>query len=227
MGVRKTGRTVLICFTGLDGSGKSTLAKALVVALNQRGIESRHVYSRFEPLLSRPLLVLGRLLLLRKGEQNGDYRQVCAARQKVLSKPGLAVIYQFLTLFDYWWQMLVRVVIPLKLGKTIVCDRYTYDTIINLAVDLNYSDSRLGKALNRFSGLLPKPELVFVMDVPEEIALQRKCDIPSIDYLKERRRLYLHLARKNKAVILDGTKDLTELETIIRDKVLERVIPGE
>ena len=83
------------------------------------------------------------------------------------------------------------------------------------------------EVLDRFSRLLPRPELVFVMDVPEEIALQRKCDIPSIDYLKERRRLYLHLARKNKAVILDGTKDLTELETIIRDKVLERVIPGE
>jgi len=225
MGARKKTRAILICFTGLDGSGKSTLAKALVKELKGRGVESRYVYGRFAPLLIKPLLVLGRLLLLRGLQQNEDYNQYSAGRNEVLKKRWLGVVYQFLMLFDFWWQMLVKAAIPLKLGKNVVCDRYTYDTVINLAVDLSYSENRMDRMLNRFSKFLPRPELVFVMDVPEEIAFQRKRDIPSMDYLKERRELYLHLQSKSGTIILDSTDDLENLKSIIRDKALEKIAP--
>ena len=225
MGVKKKNRAFLICFTGLDGSGKSTLAKALVSDLKAHGVESRYVYGRFEPSLIKPILFIGRVLFFRGQRHDGDYRQYSAQRYKVFRSPFMSVAYQFLMLFDYWLQMLIKTVVPLKLGKTVVCDRYTYDTVINLAVDLDYSNNRMNKVFDLYSKLLPKPERVFLMDVPEEIALQRKDDIPSIDYLIERREHYLLLGKRCGATILDATEGLKELESKIRNKILDEVEP--
>jgi len=224
---KKKAKATIICFTGIDGSGKSTLAKTLVAELEQCGIESQYLYNRIEPLLTRPFVLLGKVLFFGGHGQKEDYRRYATTRAKVFGNRYLAIVYQFLILADYWWQMLLRMIKPLRLGKTIVCDRYIYDTVVNLAVDLNYSEDRMGKVLDRFSRLLPRPALVFVMDVPEEIALQRKDDTPALEYLKERRELYLYLGKKCGAIVLDGTKDLQELEGKIRDNVLERVMSSE
>ncbi len=58
--IRKRTMSFLICFTGLDGSGKSTLARATVEILEERGIASQYVYNRVEPLLTKPLMEMGR-----------------------------------------------------------------------------------------------------------------------------------------------------------------------
>ena len=46
--------------------------------------------------------------------------------------------------------------------------------------------------------LIPKDSRLIVIDVDESIAYNRKHDIPSINYLKERRKLYLTLAKNIK-----------------------------
>jgi len=61
--------------------------------------------------------------------------------------------------------------------------------------------------------------MVFFVDVPEEIACERKSDIPCIDYLKERRRIYLEIGREYGVTILNGSKDLTSLESEIVNEV--------
>ena len=103
--------------------------------------------------------------------------------------------------------------------KNIVCDRYIYDTVVDLATDLNYSDSKRNSVLRNFLRLSPKPDMIFLIDLPEEIAYQRKTDVPSINYLRERREIYLNIGKECGMTLLDGSKELGELENLILNKV--------
>ena len=55
----------LICLTGIDGSGKTTLARSLARTLDEQGIPATSIYGRTYPVLSRALMLLGRIILLR------------------------------------------------------------------------------------------------------------------------------------------------------------------
>ena len=107
------------------------------------------------------------------------------------------------------------------LGQSVVCDRYIYDTVTDMAVDLNHSKERIRAALECFLHFFLKPCLVFLIDVPEETAYKRKVDIPSMDFLKERRTIYLDIAREYEMTILDGSQDEAKLKSMIQTRLDE------
>lgn len=215
-------RGFLICFTGIDGSGKTTLAKTLVEAMTKRGIKVKYVYGRYDDIMVKPFITVGRALFLKGKDASVDYADYSRAKRKAYQNRLFSAGYQYLLLFDYLFQLLVKVSFPLMLGRNIICDRYIYDTVVtDLAVDLGYSDEKLRSILRIYSGLLPKPDLVFLVDAPEEIAFQRKGDICSVEYLKERRKIYAELGEEYKMSILDSSRSLSELEATIGEKVLD------
>jgi dTMP kinase len=209
----RLGNGIFICFTGIDGSGKTTLARALVAGLKTKGFRTRYVYGRLQPIILRPVFMVGRLLFLRKKDMYRDYVEYSQAKKGLLENRGLSAVYENLVLLDYFFQMMMKVRFPLATGRDIVCDRYVYDTIVtDLAVDLKYPQWRISRALRRYLWLFPRPNLVFLIDVPEEIANRRKDDVPSVKYLEERRRLYLEVGREHGMIILDGSKAPDELK---------------
>jgi thymidylate kinase len=217
-------KSTLICFTGIDGSGKTTLAKALVGYLESRGIPSCYVYGRLQPIILWPVFLVGRALFLRRKDMYRDYVGYSQAKKGLLENRVLSALYECLVLFDYFFQITMKIRLPLAIGRDIVCDRYVYDTVItDLAVDLNYSQWGIGKALRRYLWLFPKPDLVFLIDVPEEIANKRKDDVPSVKYLEERRRLYLQVGREHGMTILDGSKGLEELRIAVQTEAMRHL----
>lgn len=215
-------RGFFICFTGIDGSGKTTLAKSLVEAMKKNGIESRYVYNRFNPFMLKPFIIVARALLLRGKDMFEDYIADSNAKRRIFKNRFLSIVYQSFLLFDYSFQIFLKVKIPLMLGKNIICDRYIYDTVCtDLAIDLNYSDDKIVNILKKCLYLFPKPDMTFLIDVSEEVAYGRKDDVPSVDYLKDRRNIYLEIGRVYEMIILDGTKDLTELKDVVENKVIE------
>ena len=171
-------------------------------------------------MMSKPAIHVARALFLRGKDIFGDYQEYSRARKGLFRKRLLSSIYEYLLRVDYFFQALLKIALPLKLGRNIVCDRYVYDTVVtDLAVDLNYSPSGVHQVLQRYLRLMPTPDVVFLVDVPEEIAYERKNDLPSIDYLRQRRGIYLDVGREHKMTVLDGAKDLSELESEIRRKV--------
>ena len=214
----------LICITGIDGVGKTTLAKNLVKMMTQDGVRFEYVYGRLKPFILRPFMILGRKILLKGKNIFSDYTNYKNTK-KYLSKnyPILAWIYQALLLFDYFIQIFLNIKIRLLLGKNIICDRYIYDVVItDLSVDFNYSEKDVRKVLHYILLLLPKPDVVFLIDLPEEIAYRRKNDIPSIDYLRDRRRTYLSLSKEFGMVILDGSQSLEELRQTAKEVIKRR-----
>ena len=221
----KKRRGVFICFTGIDGSGKTTLAKSLVDAMEQKGVEAKYVYNRYTPVILRPLMLVGRWLFLRGKDIFENYEDYADAKKSASKKhPFWATLYQRILLFDYFFQILFKIKLPLLFGKTIVCDRYIYDTAItDLSVDMNYSKDKAVNLLNNLLHFFPEPDITFLIDVSEDIAYQRKDDIPSIEYLKERRKMYLDVGKAYKMVIFDGSKSLEDLKNSIQEEVFGKV----
>ena len=212
---------VLISFTGIDGTGKTTLSKELVKSLKERGIECKYVYGRLKPFILKPFMLLGEWIFLRGRDVSRNYSDYANTKRTAIEHNSiLSRIYQRILLFDYVLQIFFKVKVPLSFGKNIVCDRYIYDTVItDLSVDMDYSEDKTIQLLNNLMRFFPKPDITFLIDVPEEIAYQRKDDTPSLEYLRERRDTYLSVGNKYKMVILDGTKKLEELQCEIEKEV--------
>ena len=216
-------KPMFICFTGIDGSGKTTLSRGLVNSLNERGIKYHYVYARWTPFILRPLILIGRFIFLRGKDMFQNYSEYSIAKRKAIKRHTLlARIQQQILWFDYSLQIMLKVKLPLLLGRNIVCDRYIYDTIINdLAVDMHYSEKEVRKILGKCSAIFPKPDLIFLIDVPVEIAYQRKGDVPSLTYLEERSKIYQAIQSEYGMIIMDGSKTVEELEGLILETITE------
>lgn len=212
---------IFICFTGIDGSGKTTLAKALVTTMEKRGVKAIYVYNRYIPLILRPAIVVGNILYLRNKDFKKDYVEYSEKKRKVTKKhPHLAKLYRQFLMFDYYFQILLKIKIPLLLGNNIICDRYIYDTIVtDIAIDFNYSKEEAKKYLDKILSLFPAPDILFLVDLPEEIAYKRKDDLPSIEYLTDRRGIYQHMGEECNMIVLDGSKKLDALKCEVEREV--------
>jgi thymidylate kinase len=215
-----TRNNFLICFTGMDGSGKTTHAKTLAKVMEEHGIKNKYVWNRFEPsIVLRPFMAIASVLFLHGRDVFGNYIEYSNSKKRLFRNHFLSAMYQYIVLVDYYLQILLRIKIPLIFGKTIICDRYVYDTIVDLTVYSHYTNAKIKNMLKNLFYLLPKPNLIFLIDLPEVVAFQRKEDTPSIEYLRERRDIYLHIGKEQGMVILDGSKELNELEGLIRKEV--------
>ena len=214
-------RGILICFIGIDGSGKTTLAKALVDMMEKRNINAKYVYNISKPFITKPLTIIAKLLLLHGKDMNNNYSEYRSTKSTLLKKPLLSSLYQLFLLIDYAFQVFLKVKIPLLFGKCVVCDRYLYDTIIDFGVYLDYPNKEVKTILGKYLRLFPKSDLVFFIDVQEEIAFQRKDDTPSVEYLKERRKFYLDVGKEFGINVLDGAKGLQELLLEIEKRVFQ------
>ena len=197
----------IICITGMDGAGKTTLARRIVAQLREKGQPCAYVYGRTYPLVSRLLMALGRAAFLRKQDIWEDFKEYETSKKQVMRSPILTWIYTAAILFDYYLQIWLKLAIHFFSRRTIVLDRYIYDTVISdLSVHLGYSPQDTLGAIERGLKLLPRPALTILIDLPEEVAFERKDDVPHLDYLRQRRKTYLLLENSPGVTRLDGSQ---------------------
>jgi thymidylate kinase len=195
----------LVCITGIDGTGKSTLARNTVAELQRQGYPAAYIYGRTYPVISRALMALGRLTMLRGKDQWRDYRAYSASKKRRMRSPLLAAIYTMAILVDYYVQIWLKLLPHLFSGRVVIADRYLYDTVISdLAVHLSYSVEQTAQAIEQGLKLLPMPVLTVLLDAREEVAFARKDDVPHIDYLRERRDQYLMLMARYEVKAFNG-----------------------
>ena len=225
-------KSTLIYFMGMDGSGKTTQAKILKKELDHCGIKNKYTWNRFEPFLSYPCVALARMFLLKDKDAFLDYKSYTNNKNKLFKSKVLSMLYIRVMLVDYFFQISFKVTIPLLMGINVICDRYIYDTMVDLMVDSGNSLENVKKKINRFLFFIPKPNLVFFIDIPAETAFARKDDVPSIDYLVSRRNMYHTIAdcmnsgRLNigELIILDGRKTVDQLKNEIKLSLTNEVI---
>lgn len=121
---------------------------------------------------------------------------------------------------DYYLQVLFKIVIPIVRNEVVVCDRYIYDIMINVAINYKWSSVSLAQRFQRFPlRIFPKPDKIFLIDVSEEIAFKRKNDISSVNYLIDRRNLYKYLSPEIGMVMINGNDTIENVHREILDSL--------
>ena len=214
-----SGAAALIAIMGPDGSGKSSISKMVVEKLSTTSPNVMYVWCRFESKL------LG--FLLRANSKvarfEGDFRETYEARSenksRLLTNSPLKWLYLAFIVFSYTMDLSRKVARPLRAGHLIVSDRYVYDTIVDLWADFGRKDKYLAIFTPMLINIAPSPRFVFWVDVPEEISMSRKNDVPNIEYVAVRRKGYELLSSRIAAVRLDGTQPIEANADRICDKI--------
>jgi dTMP kinase len=203
---------LLITFSGVDGSGKSTLAQALIEQLSSEGIKTQYLwwFSANDSLLGKLAGSVVQKLATPIESNAAGFPKVGRVR----------ALYQLLVLIDF----LLHVWSASILGKNLVCDRYVYDIVVFFASELHYSESKAKNLIRLLQSVTPKPLIAFLVDVPAEIAMQRKNDIPSSEEHERLRKLYFDLAKGDATVkFVDGSKRLKEVNYTVWVQVRDRL----
>lgn len=215
-------RGFLICFIGMDGTGKTTICRRLIKILDYYGLEFKYVHARLIPFVSKLFIFFGKIFLINKYDKIDYFKYSKLKKYKIKRYKYLFYIYAFVLFFDYIVQFIFKVGIPLIYKKNIICDRYVHDLIINdISVDMDLTKNDIMNLLNIVLPIFPKPDIIFLLDVDEKVAYQRKEDVPNIDYLIERRKIYLEIGTYCKMFIIDTSKNLDVLLNIVSSKIIE------
>jgi thymidylate kinase len=126
---------------------------------------------------------------------------------------------------DYGLQIFIKIRIRLLKRQLIISDRIFYDSVIDQAVNLDRRKDHLLNSLDSFwfKIIFPEPSLVIYVDCPGDIAYKRKNDAPNVEYLMNRRTLYLTLASKYGWIKIDGTLPIEEISVQIKNIVYTRL----
>ncbi len=183
-------RGILVAFSGVDGSGKSTQVDLLEKSFEKINVAVLRIRSRWRPVLSLPLLVIMRRLGYASVHRAGG---VYIVETRLPSRGGLTSLWCILTQVENIVKTGVKLVFPLLLGRTVICDRYALDMVVDGMAGLHDAPNhtRLGFQLLR---LLPKPNFAFFMDIDPEVAFKRKPDLPGLRDYVERLQLYRELS---------------------------------
>lgn len=216
----KKGR--LIVFTGIDGSGKTTQAEVLVNILKRDSLDVTYVWSRWEPFLLRPVINIWKKKKIKHTVNPGqDYKELSNKKKKLLDNPIFRWLWLTLFFIDYGIQVFSKVRTELAKRDLIVSDRNFFDSVIDQAINLGKRKDSLLNRLDSFwiKCIFPQPDMVIYVDCPADIAFTRKEDAPNVEYLMERRNLYLQLAERYGWVIVDGTLSVDKISAYVKDEV--------
>jgi len=211
---------IFVCFIGIDGSGKTTLANKVFETYKDSS-KLKITYGRFVPILTRVLMYIGRQFFLKNNpDMFSDYDKYFDDKKSTISKHKmLAQLFIRLVIFEYYLEILFKIIIPMKLGYSVISDRYVYDTVINdICIDMGFTINEANSIIKYSWKFLPKPNITFFVKTPEDVAFGRKSDIPSISYLKKRNTYYNSL-QFSEMVILDGTNPLLQLQNEVDDNL--------
>src|SRR6266568_7375874 len=181
-----------VAFIGPDGAGKS----AVIDAIRQ---QFTFAYREVRCFHLRPKA-------LRKG----------TASESVVTDPhgrpprGLLVSITkiFFLLADYWLGYLLKMATAMRRSQLLIFDRYIYDLLVD-----NKRIRYGGPAwlLRLAARIVPRPDLVILLDAPAEIIWSRKQEV-SFDEVVRQRAEYLNVAQGlRSAVVMNANRPLADV----------------
>jgi thymidylate kinase len=184
---KKQNKLELIYFTGLDGSGKTTYVEMLANEMRKQGLTVKVVWLRMSHYLSKPLLLFCRIVGLTEYENIDGIRigYHHFYRSKIVSW-----LYIGLRSIDTTIDALTRVYLPGRLfGKTVICDRYVLDSMIDLMVDTHIN---LEKTIicKWFWKLIPQKSYIFFVERNDEHIKNCRPEMKRTDFFLQRKKIY-------------------------------------
>lgn len=200
----------LVVFSGIDGSGKTTQAEFFYTKLCEQGCQVDYVWARRVPVLTRlPAHIIKKFLLREKGKSDGqDYIEITQRRKGVFENKWLRFCWTRLLLTEYLFLTWYRFFVNHRQAEYLVVDRYLADALVDFASMAPNPTDELSRLQRTFlAKLFPKPVISYLVDIPAEVGWDRKQDGTSLEYLIDRRPLYVDFAlTAQNSFVIDGTK---------------------
>jgi len=186
----------LIAFEGIDTSGKSTQARRLVKRLTDAGYP---IVSTGEP----------------GGTPIGDsVRTILLSREHASLLPFSELLLFIVSRAQNTYEVIVP---ALQAGKTVVASRYRMSSVAyqgyGRGIDLD-----LIQSLNETAACGLHPDVTFLIDIPAEVAIQRKTteqdriEVESLAFHRRVRQGFLELAEQDpNAIVIDGDRNPDEI----------------
>jgi len=195
----------LVVLYGPDGVGKSTHVEILMDILRSRGYKVRIVWLRGPHTLA---FLLSKMLM-----KAGRKRSIVNPAGRVKTLPLIGSnrigkqVWAFIEFISVLPLILIKVIIPLKLGYIIVADRYVFDVIISTSFyidDLSFVDHRLAKLLKK---LIPPDSLLIHLDTDYNTLRQRRGDsVEAQVFIDFQKRGYERLSEGYETHYIDTSK---------------------
>ncbi len=221
---------VVICFNGIDGSGKTSQAVRLIEHLRAQGHDVTYVWAGGRTNLTTPFIRFSKRLLrapklTSKTTKNSvktakQYSNYLSSARRVLGWSVVWKLWLRFTLLEHTKKIHQMFSPHLAANRIIVCDRYIYDSVINTAFLAGLDPKKLPRLLQQKSiTSVPVPIKCFYLDVPAEVAYQRKNDIVALQEIAPRVPLYDITASTLKMEVIDGTATQDEIAQFIQNSV--------
>jgi thymidylate kinase len=186
----------VVCLVGGDGTGKTAHAKKIVTDLNKSGAKCRYVWFGQPYLLSYPFMFFCNKLGYTQNHVLPN-KIVCQEHQYYRNR-ALTLVWPWIQLFDLAVLVLSRVYLPVWRGTTVVCDRFIYDTLVELMADTDDRELYRKTAGKLILSLKPAFALIIRLNVKAQMAFERKNDVPDVRFLRVRRDNYEIIGRQFK-----------------------------
>ncbi|HEV8357970.1 MAG TPA: hypothetical protein VGQ17_14555 [Gemmatimonadales bacterium] len=211
---------MLITFSGLDGAGKTTLIEWLRAELERQ---------------RRPVTVL------HQNDHVGIYACARAVRDRCIGRPApegpprmeprspvlgrlrdaliwSKVLRRLLYLADLLIFLCYRGYIEKLKRRTLIMDRYFYDTLVDVAT------GRSGRWLRLLARLTPRPNLPVLLEITPEEAFARKGEY-TVEYLRDRSAAYHQVFPWVRAPLRLPARELEAAKGVLAHAVREQLGP--
>lgn len=160
MGKLKSKEKIIIV-SGIDGSGKTAIIEAIISELARQGCETHYVWLRYNHYLTKFLLAFCRGIGLTKYEH---FEKSRVGYHNFHKSNLISWLFIMLTFIDTLCVSIFKVYIPSFFSKkTIICDRWVIDILIDLEIDTRLDLSHGSFFCWLFKSLLPGHSHYFII----------------------------------------------------------------
>lgn len=210
----------MICLFGVDGVGKTTHAEKILKKYKDNNYIVKYRWFRFHHFISMLILAYGRLFGLTIYE-NIDGELI--GRHEFYRSKVISFLYPWFLFIDTIPHFFFKIYLPLRSGEIVICDRFVYDTLVDIMVDIenfNLYNKLVGRLFIR---LIPKKSKFILIDLDEDLIRSRRKDLINEPSLTLRRKLYQNIAEKFGIPIVNNDSNIEETQKKI-NKIIEEDI---
>ena len=208
----------IIYISGVDGAGKTSISKELLKYYFNQNFKVRYTWATLRPILLRPIIVIAKFLFVRKYDKYENYSIHKEHKQKSIKLfKFLMPIQFFIALIDYYPQYIFKVYLPSKFNDIIIADRYYVDFFIERGMLANWSPEKTYNKITSYQKIFLKPSSSIYLKISSETTMNRKDDIPSVEYLNDRMKYYDYIHSKLNSFVINAENSFEENMREIKD----------
>lgn len=210
-------KPMFICITGIDGVGKTTHVNLILEHLREKGIKCKYKWLRFHHFFSLPLLAFCRVAGYTRLSNLGN-SQKCSYHEFYKSR-FVSAVYPWILFFDTFLFTTIKVYTPMFFGISVVCDRFVYDTLIDIAVatkDHEIYKKPVGKL---FLKLIPKNAHFLMLDLDKSTIFSRRPELKDDLTFDERYALYENLPSRFNINVEDNCGSINQVNCSMISKI--------